>query len=550
MKRLTLILVMFFLSMMFTSFPEAQTPELNGNPYEIGIGDVIQIKVLGHRDLDVMGTVAVDGTIAFPNLGSIYVKDKTILKIKDTITKKLSEGYIQYPVVSVSLIQALSKRIFVHGEVHRIGMITFEKDITIVKAISMAGGIREEGLYGKLKLRRKQGVAGYKEIIEEELDNGFIKNEEIENTILQPDDILIVERNERFLIQGEVRKHGRFVLEKDMTVLRALLEAGGTSEEGRYGTIKVRRKAEEMSGGYKDIAKSKINNGAIERSEVEDTILQPDDILIVERNDTFLIQGEVARRGRFVLEKDMTVLRALLEAGGTNEEGRYGTIKVRRKAEEVSGGYKNIAESKMNDGVIENTEFEDTILQPDDILIVERNDSFLFQGEVARRGRFLLEKDMTVLRALLEAGGTSKEGRYGTVKIRRRLEGKRSGYEDIAESKINDGTIENSEFEDIVLQHDDILIVNRNESYYIYGEANVTGEFVLKDNMTVFKAMTIARGFTKWGSGSRVKILRLTNTGEGFVTIKVNIKKVLNGDATADTLLLPEDVIVVSSGIM
>jgi polysaccharide export outer membrane protein len=67
--------------------------------------------------------------------------------------------------------------------------------------------------------------------------------------------------------------------------------------------------------------------------------------------------------------------------------------------------------------------------------------------------------------------------------------------------------------------------------------------------MTVFKALTIARGFTKWGSENRVKILRLIGNGEGFSTIKVNIDDVLDGDASADILLQPGDTVVVSSGI-
>ncbi len=182
-------------------------------------------------------------------------------------------------------------------------------------------------------------------------------------------------------------------------------------------------------------------------------------------------------------------------------------------------------------------------------MIVERNDTFLIQGEVGKRGRFVLEKDMTVIRALLEAGGVNPDGRYGKIKVRRKHEGETGGYKDIAESKINDGVIEDSEVEDTILQPDDILIVELNKTFFIYGEVNNTGEFVLKDNMTVFKALTIARGFTKWGSEKRVEVLRPTDNGKGFATIRVNFNDVLDGDATADLLLQPGDTVVVSTGL-
>jgi polysaccharide export outer membrane protein len=460
MKFLSFIVFMTVsLVVSFTPVLEAQLSK--GELFKIGVGDVINITVIGHKDLSSMVTVAVDGTIAFPHLGTVYVKDKTLQEIEREITKKLGEGYIKFPVVSVSLIKSVSKRIFIHGEVGRIGAMPFEKDISIIKALSLAGGIREDGLYGKLIVRRGQkGAVDYKNIAEAEINNGIIKNKEIEDMLLQPDDILIVERNNTFLIQGQVAKRGRFVLEKDMTVLRGLLEAGGVSPDGLYGTIKIRRKQEGESGGYKVFVESKLHDGVIEDTEVEDTLLQPDDILIVERNKTFLIKGEVAQRGRFVVDKDMTVLRAFLEAGGVSPDGLYGTIKIRRKQEGKTGGYKVFVESKLHDGVIEESEVEDTLLQPDDILIVERNKTF-----------------------------------------------------------------------------------------FIYGEVKSTGEFVLENDMTVFKAITNAGGFTQWGSASRVKILRKIENSKGFNIIKVNIKDVLNGDATADMLLDPGDTVVISTGI-
>lgn len=549
MKRLNMRIVIIALGILFSSFTGVAISE--ADLYKVGIGDVLSIETLGHPNLKVAATtVSVDGTIAFPNLGIVYVKDKTIGEIKDEITKRLSEGYIKYPVVSVYLIRASSKKVFIQGNVVHIGAIPFEKDMTIVRAISIAAGINKSGLFGTLKLRRKQkDGSGYKDIVWEELNNGKIMNKKIENTMLQPDDILIVEPNETFLIQGEVGKRGRLNLEKDMTVLRALLEAGGVGSDGRYGMVSLRRKEQGKPGGYKNIAESKINDGVLESSKVEDIIIQPDDILIVERNETFLIQGEVVKRGQFVLKNDMTVLRALLEAGGVSKDGRYGKIKVRRKVVGKRSKYKDITESKINDGIIEISGVAETVLQPNDILIVERNYTFLVQGAINKRGRFVLETDMTVLRALLEAGGVNSDANYGKIKVRRKEKGAQGGYKDIAESPLNDGTIEKKEVEDLFLQTDDILIVEENKTFFIYGEAKNTGEFVLKRNMTVFKALTIARGFTKWGSKSGVKILRLNDNGEGFQTIKVNINDVLKGDASADILIQPADTIVVSSGV-
>jgi polysaccharide export outer membrane protein len=464
-KRLILLLVLIFMAITVISLNQVQTIEAADDSkidlYTVGVNDVININVLDRRELSIQAIVGADGSITYPYIGSLFVKDMTLLEIKDEITKRLAEGYVTYPVVTVSLSKADIKKIYIYGEFVRRGAVPYEKDMTVLMAISLGGGASGDGLYGVLKVKRRQKRnLKYDVIIHTDINNGDIRDKKIENMLLEPDDILIIERNKTFLVQGEFAKRGRFVLEKDMTVLRALLETGGVSPDGFHGKLKVRRKQEDLAGGYKDVAESKINEGIIESTEVEDLILQPDDILIVERSKTFLVQGEFAKRGRFVLEKDMTVLRALLEAGGVSTDGFHGKLKVRRKQEGLVGGYKDVAESKINEGIFESKDVEDIILQPDDILIVERN-----------------------------------------------------------------------------------------KTYFMYGEVNKIGEYVFKRDITVFEAITVAGGFTKWGAKSKVKILRKNKDNNSFEIINVNIGKVIDGDAGADVQVKPDDTIVVSSAI-
>ena len=66
--------------------------------------------------------------------------------------------------------------------------------------------------------------------------------------------------------------------------------------------------------------------------------------------------------------------------------------------------------------------------------------------------------------------------------------------------------------------------------------------------MTVFKAITVAGGITKWGSESRVKILRASGDDEELVIIKVKIDDVIQGDA-ADIRLQPGDTVIISTGL-
>ncbi|RJQ18359.1 MAG: hypothetical protein C4560_07375, partial [Nitrospiraceae bacterium] len=216
-------------------------------------------------------------------------------------------------------------------------------------------------------------------------------------------------------------------------------------------------------------------------------------------------------------------------------------VKLRRKQE--GGSYRDV-EIDLK-GMIEGRGETDMLIQPDDILIVERNKTFFIYGEVNRPGEFALEKDMTVTRAISAAGGIRNDGLYGKVKLRRKQED--GSYRDVVVDL--KGTIEGRGETDMLIEPDDILIVERNKTFLVYGEVNRPGEFVLQDGITVFKAITIAGGFTKWGSESKVKVLRQSEDGSGLKTIKVNINDVIKGNAAADILLNPNDVVVVSTGI-
>ena len=552
MKSFILSLIIIFFNMAVIPSIEAEITDTKikkdsteKSVYKVGVNDVIEIKVLEHDEFHALSTVSSDGTIILPYIGTVFVKEKTLTDIEAEITKKLSEGYLKYPVVSVSLVKSMSKAVFVYGEVGRPGAYPLEEgNTTILRVLSLAGGINNEGLHGDIKLRRKQKSSSeYKESYLGSRDT--IEKTDKGNMILNLDDILIIERNKTFLIQGEVVRVGRYALEKDMTVLRALIEAGGVTADGLHGIVKVRRKTAGGIGGYQNIVASELKNGIIlGGEEVEDTVLQSDDILLVERNQTFLIQGEVMKRGRYALEKDTTLVKALLEAGGVTDEGRYGKIKLRRKIEGKIGEYKDFVQADLTNGVIGSNEVEDTVINPDDILIVERNKTFFIYGEVGRTGQFVLEEGMTVTKAISLAGGIRSDGLYGKVKIRR----KQGAVAEYSEEEIDLEKMRGNSLSDVLLQPDDIVIVGRNDTFFLYGEVNKPGEYILKEGMTVFQAITIGGGFTKWGSKSRVKILRPQKDKSGFAIMNVDIGDVIDGDLSSDLELQHNDIVVVSSG--
>ena len=90
---------------------------------------------------------------------------------------------------------------------------------------------------------------------------------------------------------------------------------------------------------------------------------------------------------------------------------------------------------------------------------------------------------------------------------------------------------------------------SRSRKFFVYGEVIKPGSYAIAENTTVLRAISMAGGFTKFGSSSRVKVLRPKKNEPGYETIKISIKKVMNGDSEKDILIQQGDMVVVSEGV-
>jgi len=130
--------------------------------YQVGTNDILDINVLQPEQLLNTVTVSPDGSITFPYIGTVPVRGKTLAQIQDDIQKRLGDGFMKYPVVSVSLKESHSRRFFVYGEVSKPGAYDIEDNMTVLRGISMAGGFTQFGSASRVKvLRPKKGEGGY-----------------------------------------------------------------------------------------------------------------------------------------------------------------------------------------------------------------------------------------------------------------------------------------------------------------------------------------------------------------------------------------------------
>ena len=107
----------------------------------LGAGDDFTVRVYGEEELSGNHQVAPDGTIDFPLLGSIEVGGMEPPAVANELEHQLKvRNLLRDPHVSVYVEQYASKRISVVGAVADPGTFPLEPGMTVVQAISMAGG--------------------------------------------------------------------------------------------------------------------------------------------------------------------------------------------------------------------------------------------------------------------------------------------------------------------------------------------------------------------------------------------------------------------------
>jgi len=123
--------------------------------YTIGVGDLVRMTVYDNPDLTFEGRVSGEGKINFPLIGEVVLKDLTEREAEKKITALLENGYIMKPQVSLFIQEAKAFFVFVNGEVRSPGSYKITKGLTVMKAITLAGGFTEKAGQSKVKILRK-----------------------------------------------------------------------------------------------------------------------------------------------------------------------------------------------------------------------------------------------------------------------------------------------------------------------------------------------------------------------------------------------------------
>lgn len=175
---------------------EEKAPVVKGatqdTSYIIGEEDVLNISVWKESEITKVVPVRPDGKISLPLINDVQAAGLTPVQLGASITEKLRK-FIADPQVTVIVTAINSRRIYIVGEVARAGAFPMLPNMTVMQALSSAGGFSQ---FANLKeiyvLRNEDGKQtvipfNYKEAIKPSRG----KRAE-QNILLKPGDTIVV----------------------------------------------------------------------------------------------------------------------------------------------------------------------------------------------------------------------------------------------------------------------------------------------------------------------------------------------------------------------
>lgn len=121
--------------------------------YRLGPGDEIQIQVYDEADLSMRLRVDESGTFNYPYLGTVTAYGRTVIELQKRLISGLLEDVLVKPDVNVSI--TAYRNFYIGGEVKKPGGYPYQPGLTILQAMTVAGGPTEWASSSKFRILKE-----------------------------------------------------------------------------------------------------------------------------------------------------------------------------------------------------------------------------------------------------------------------------------------------------------------------------------------------------------------------------------------------------------
>jgi polysaccharide export outer membrane protein len=239
----------------------------------IGPGDLIQVNVMDTPEMEQQVRVTDDGNVPLAYIGSIHVAGQTpataAVAIEGALTQK---KVMRKPQVTVRMMELATQDVSVLGQVRTPGTYSITTPQTILKILSLAGGLQDAADRHVTVKRNKSG----------EQIHYFVSNDAEEAlsdvAMVYPGDTVLVARAPMVYVMGDVGRPGEYAIATNdarVSLLQVIAMAGSASHTSKQGQVRLIRTTDH---GQVEIP---VRLDQMEKGKQEPLMLQANDIVYV-----------------------------------------------------------------------------------------------------------------------------------------------------------------------------------------------------------------------------------------------------------------------------
>jgi polysaccharide biosynthesis/export protein len=239
----------------------------------IGPGDLIQVDVMDTPEMEQQVRVTDEGSVPLAYVGSIHVAGLTPAKAAAGIQTALIDQHVMHrPQVTVRMIELATQDVSVLGQVHTPGTYSITTPQTILKVLSLAGGLTESANRNVVVKRGKSSeqLKYYVSNDSEEALSGVV--------MVYPGDTVLVSRAPMVYVMGDVNRPGGYTIATNdgrLSVLQVIAMAGSANKTSVQSHVRLIRTTDQ---GQVDLP---VRLDKMEKGKQPPLMLQANDIVYV-----------------------------------------------------------------------------------------------------------------------------------------------------------------------------------------------------------------------------------------------------------------------------
>ena len=246
----------------------AQNPD--SKDFIVGPEDVMEVQVWDNKDLNQIVFVGPDGKASLPLAGQIQVAGKTVQELQDYLATVYAKT-IKSAAVTVIIKEIKSRPVYFVGGFGKPGVMQLTRDLTLIQAIALVGGLTPGADPEKGFVLRKEKV------IPVDFTKLMQTGDLSQNLKLEPGDSVVAPLADLVYVQGEVKTPGAVKYMQDLTVLMAISQVGGFTPRAAGGRVDILR----GKGEKKERIRVDVDKVSRAPEDNPDVLLKPNDIVLV-----------------------------------------------------------------------------------------------------------------------------------------------------------------------------------------------------------------------------------------------------------------------------